>query len=189
MSEDVVKEENPPVEELNDSSLDTTNSQYNEVYTENDSYDEGFPIDTEVVYLTIPISYVPIYRRLLNLIADGGKSILDDCSYGCKGNGSIVFNCWNLFQSACAAYTVGDNDKAKLFINYVDKQITSYNKSNGIKDNDTSFKYIITPDGQVKADGVITDNVVSLSLDKENKEAYDKYQANKDNGKIFVEGD
>ena len=189
MSQDNVSQEIPPVEGLDNSSLDTNQTQYNEVYVENDSYDEGFPINTEVVYLTIPISYIPIYRRLLHLVAAGGKAILDDCSYGCKGNGSVVFNCWNIFQSACAAYAVGDNEKAKLFIDYVDKQISNYNRSNGIKDNDTSFKYVITPDGQVKADGVITDNVVSLTLDKENKEGYDNYQVNKDNGKVFVEGE
>ena len=36
---------------------------------------------------------------------------------------------------------------------------------------------------------IIEDNTVSLSLDKENKEAYDNYQANKDNGKVFVKQD
>ena len=76
-----------------------------------------------------------------------------------------------------------------MFINYVSKQIDAYNKSNSIIVNDSNFKYTITPDGKVKADGVIEDNTVSLSLDKENKEAYDNYQANKDNGKIYVEQD
>ena len=163
---------NPPVGSIDSTSLDT---EYN--------------VDVEVVYLTIPTKWIPTYRKLLSLIANGGKAILDDCNYGCKGNGSIVFNCWNIFQSACAAHTEGRNDEAELFINYVSKQINAYNKSNGIKVNDTSFKYTITPDGKVKADGVIEDNTVSLSLDKENKEAYDNYQANKDNGKIYVEQD
>ncbi|MDD7629772.1 MAG: hypothetical protein PUJ60_01845 [bacterium] len=161
---------NPPVGSIDNTSL---NTEYN--------------VDVEVVYLTIPTKWIPVYRKLLSLIANGGKAILDDCNYGCKGNGSVVFNCWNIFQSACAAHTEGRNDEAELFINYVSKQINAYNKSNGIKVNDTGFKYTITPDGKVKAYGVIEDDVVSLSLDKENKEAYDNYQANKDNGKVFVE--
>lgn len=161
---------NPPV-----GSIDTT------------SFNTEYNVDVEVVYLTIPTKWIPIYRKLLSLIANGGKAILDDCNYSCKGNGSIVFNCWNIFQSACAAHAEGKEDEAELFINYVSKQINAYNKSNGIKVNDTGFKYTITPDGKVKAYGVIEDDVVSLSLDKENKEAYDNYQANKDNGKVFVE--
>ena len=161
---------NPPVGSIDNPSL---NTEYN--------------VDVEVVYLTIPIKWIPTYRKLLSLVANGGKAILDDCNYGCKGNGSVVFNCWNIFQSACAAHAEGKEDEAELFINYVSKQINAYNKSNGIKVNDTSFKYTITPDGKVKADGVIEDDVVSLSLDKENKEAYNNYQANKDNGKVFVE--
>ena len=151
---------NPPVGSIDSTSL---NTEYN--------------VDVEVVYLTIPTKWIPTYRKLLSLIANGGKAILDDCNYGCKGNGSIVFNCWNIFQSACAAHAEGKEDEAELFINYVSKQINAYNKSNGIKVNDTSFKYTITSDGKVKADGVIEDDVVSLSLDKENKEAYDNYQS------------
>lgn len=163
---------NPPVGSIDTPSLHT-NTEYN--------------VDVEVVYLTIPTKWIPTYRKLLSLIANGGKAILDDCNYGCKGNGSVVFNCWNIFQSACAAHAEGKEDEAELFINYVSKQINAYNKSNGIKVNDTGFKYTITPDGKIKADGVIEDDVVSLSLDKENKEAYDNYQANKDNCKVFVE--
>ena len=163
---------NPPVGSIDTTSL---NTEYN--------------VDVEVVYLTIPTKWIPTYRKLLSLVANGGKAILDDCNYGCKGNGSIVFNCWNIFQSACAAHAEGKEDEAELFINYVSKQINAYNKSNGIKVNDTGFKYTITPDGKVKADGVIEDDVVSLSLDEENKEAYDNYQANKDNGKVFVKQD
>lgn len=160
---------NPPVGSIDTSSL---NTEYN--------------VDVEVVYLTIPTKWIPTYRKLLSLIANGGKAILDDCNYGCKGNGSVVFNCWNIFQSACAAHAEGKEDEAELFINYVSKQINAYNKSNGIKVNDTAFKYTITPDGKVKANGVIEDDIVSLSLDKENKEAYDSYQASKDNDKVFV---
>ena len=174
------------VENTNTSSLYTNNTEYNEVHTKDSNYDSGVEANIEVVYLTIPIKWIPIYRKLLSLVASGGKAILDDCNYGCKGNGSIVFNCWNIFQSACAAYTEGKKDEAELFINYVSKQINNYNKSNGIKVNDTNFKYNITPDGKVKADGVIEDDVVSLSFDKK---AYDDYQANKDNGKVFVRQD
>ena len=163
---------NPPVGSIDITSLNT-------------EYD----VDVEVVYLTIPTKWIPTYRKLLSLVANGGKTILDDCNYGCKGNGSVVFNCWNIFQSACAAHAEGKEDEAELFINYVSKQINAYNKSNGIKVNDTGFKYTITPDGKVKADGVIEDDVVSLSLDKENKEAYYNYQANKYNGKVFVKQD
>ena len=91
---------NPPVGSIDTTSL---NTEYN--------------VDVEVVYLTIPTKWIPTYRKLLSLVANGGKAILDDCNYGCKGNGSVVFNCWNIFQSACAAYAEGKEDEAELFIN------------------------------------------------------------------------
>ena len=163
---------NPPVGSIDTTSL---NTEYN--------------VDVEVVYLTIPTKWIPTYRKLLSLVANGGKAIIDDCNYGCKGNGSIVFNCWNIFQSACAAKANGQSKQAQLFIDYVDKQIESYNKANNIKVTDTSFKYIITPDGKCLADGVIKDDVVNLSLDSKNKEIYDNYIKNKDNGKVYTEVD
>lgn len=177
---------NPPVEEINDS-IKTNYNQYNEVFVENNDYDAGYSITPEVVYLTIPFDWIPTYRRLISLIADAGKSVIDDCSYGCKGNGSIVFNCWNVFQSACVAKANGQIKQAQLFKDYVDKQIASYNKANNIKTTDTSIKYTITPDGKCLADGVVKDDVAYLSLDSKNKEIYDDYIKNKDNGKVYTE--
>ena len=139
---------NPPVGSIDTTSL---NTEYN--------------VDVEVVYLTIPTKWIPTYRKLLSLVANGGKAIIDDCNYGCKGNGSVVFNCWNIFQSACAAHAEGKEDEAELFINYVSKQINAYNKSNGIKVNDTGFKYTITPDGKIKADGVLSDILQKAGTD------------------------
>ena len=155
---------NPPVGSIDTTSL---NTEYN--------------VDVEVVYLTIPTKWIPTYRKLLSLIANGGKAILDDCNYGCKGNGSVVFNCWNIFQSACAAHAEGKEDEAELFINYVSKQINAYNKSNGIKVNDTGFKYTITPDGKIK---FVTNNpglVADAAKTVKNKEFRDAIKRIKGN--------
>ena len=102
-------------------------------------------------------------------VADFGKHILDDCSFSCKGDGSIVFNCWNVFQSACAAYALEDFARATLFKEYVDKQIDLIDKNI----NDTSFQYTITPDGAIKVNGTIMNNNVEFTA---NKSTYEKYK-------------
>lgn len=73
-------------------------------------------IHPEVLYLTIPSEWTCTYHQLINYVADSGKAIIDDCSFACKGDGKKLFNCWGLFQSACAAYQQSDYTKANFII-------------------------------------------------------------------------
>mgnify|MGYP000510468764 FL=1 len=36
-----------------------------------------------------------------------------------------MFNCWNIFQAACAAHALGNIKRANLYIDYVNKQIAN----------------------------------------------------------------
>ena len=89
-------------------------------------------INANLLYLCIPKAWNNIYYKLLYLLADEGKNIIDDCNYTCSNHGNNVFTCWNLFQSAIAANEVGENKKANLFINYIDKQLDCYIKGKDI---------------------------------------------------------
>lgn len=81
--------------------------------------------DEEMIVLSIPKEWEDTYIKLLTVISRSGEAILNDCSYGCKGDGSVMFNCWNIFQAACAAYALGNIKRANLYINYVNKQIVN----------------------------------------------------------------
>ena len=81
--------------------------------------------DEEMIVLSIPKEWEDTYIKLLTVISQSGEAILNDCSYGCKGDGSIMLNCWNIFQAACAAYALGNIKRANLYINYVNKQIVN----------------------------------------------------------------
>lgn len=81
--------------------------------------------DEEMIVLSIPKEWEDTYIKLLTVISQSGEAILNDCSYGCKGDGSIMFNCWNIFQAACATYALGNIKRANLYINYVNKQIVN----------------------------------------------------------------
>lgn len=75
-------------------------------------------IDGRNVYLVIPKEYADVYKELLKKISDTGYNILKDCKAICKGNRNII-SCWILFNSACAAYGLGETKKANLMINYI----------------------------------------------------------------------
>lgn len=74
-------------------------------------------------YMTIPGDYMPVYKQLLYALSKIGKNIMDDCAYSCKQSGHNIFVCWHLFQSAIAAYNIGEYKKADLFINYIKAQL------------------------------------------------------------------
>lgn len=109
-------------------------------------------INVNLLYLCIPKAWKNTYYKLLYLLADEGKNIIDDCNYTCSNHGNNVFTCWNLFQSAIAANEIGENKKANLFINYIDKQLDYYIKSKDIIiptiDEDKEYpKISIEPNG------------------------------------------
>lgn len=89
-------------------------------------------INANLLYLCIPKTWNNTYYKLLYLLAEEGKDIIDDCNYICSNKGNNVFTCWNLFQSAIAANEIGETKKANLFINYIDKQLDYYSKSKNI---------------------------------------------------------
>lgn len=71
----------------------------------------------------IPGEYLPTYKKLLYALSKIGKQIMDDCAYSCKQGGHNIFVCWQLFQSAIAAYNIGETKKADLFIKYINSQL------------------------------------------------------------------
>lgn len=74
-------------------------------------------------YLNVPNKYNCVYKRLLIKLSDLGVDMIKDCTSTCKGINRQVINCWNMFQSACAAYTLGYWKQADLLINYINASL------------------------------------------------------------------
>lgn len=143
-------------------------------------------ITPEYVYLTIPAEYVCVYHKLLSYIADFGKSIIDDCSFACKGDGRKIYNCWSLFQSACAAYTVDDKEKAKFYLDYVSKQLEQYYKGTTKEQYTGGYYYPITPDGVLKAQVSCSTGNVDFLVDEKTFELYADYTNQLKDGDVYT---
>lgn len=174
-----------PVKEVVDNESSIT-GQFNKVVVkqlERDSIEEIHP---EVLYLTIPSEWTCTYHQLINYMADVGKGIIDDCSFACKGDGKKLFNCWGLFQSACAAYQQLDYTKANFYYNYVKQQLEYYYKNLGKPIYNGTNYYPITPDGKLKALCSCSNQNVIFKVDIETGKLYQNYLDNKDNGEVFT---
>lgn len=79
--------------------------------------------DRMYTYLDVPSKYNCVYKKLLIKLSDLGVDMIKDCTSTCKGINRQVINCWNMFQSACAAYTLGYWKQADLLINYINSSL------------------------------------------------------------------
>lgn len=74
------------------------------------------------IYLLIPENYITIYQKLITLIINNNKAIKE------KPDNIVnkqIIDCWNLFQSAVAAYNLGFEKEADFFINFIDCNINN----------------------------------------------------------------
>lgn len=162
---------------------------YNEVYVQDTSEEQSSSyqeITPEYVYLTIPSDYVCVYHKLLLAMADFGKSIIDDCSAACKGNGKQLVNCWNLFQSAIACRTLGRESEATLFINYIKAQLETIYKGSGKTNTTDVTGMAITDDGYLKAFVTCNNENATFYVDEETGVLYQERKDNADNGKVYT---
>ena len=155
---------------------------YNQVFVQDK--EKMVEIKPEFLYLTIPADYICTYHKLLVYLADFGKSLLDDCSATCKGNNKTVIDCWNLFQSALACKTLGQDKQASLFIDYINKQLDSVYKGTDESVFNGGNYYAITPDGNLKALCSCVDGG-SFMVDVETGQLYQEYLDDVDNGATF----
>lgn len=80
--------------------------------------------DGTFIYLIVPYKYNCIYKKLLIKMSDLGIDIIKDCNTTCKGINREVINCWNMFNAACSAYTLGYGKEANLMINYINNSLS-----------------------------------------------------------------
>lgn len=146
----------------------------NEVINNVEDNESFIEINPEYVYLTIPSEYVCVYHKLLTYMADFGKTIVDDCSATCKGNGKNIMTCWNLFQSAIACKSLGKVKEANFFMEYIVKQLDLIYKGSNATQYTTTAVMPITDDGKLKA--IVTCGTdIKFKVDVETGRLYQEY--------------
>jgi len=87
------------------------------------------------IYLEVPLEYACTYHKLMVYMADYGEDAIKECDSACKGANKSIIKCWNMFNAAIAAYSLGKKKEANLLINYIDNQLDLiYNKKDFVPD-------------------------------------------------------
>lgn len=88
------------------------------------------------IYLLIPENYITIYQKLIILIISNNKAIKE------KPDNIVnkqIIDCWNLFQSAVAAYNLGFEKDADFFISFINCNIDNIINKYGEIYNETFY--------------------------------------------------
>lgn len=88
------------------------------------------------IYLLIPENYISVYQKLITLIINNNKAIK------AKPDNVVnkqIIDCWNLFQSAVAAYNLGFEKETDFFINFIDCHINNIIDKYGEIYNETFY--------------------------------------------------
>lgn len=121
---------------------------FSQVFTNSEELVETNP---DFVYMVIPAKYVCTYHKLLVMLADVGIEMLNDCTANCKGNNKNIITCWNMFQTACAAYQINKTKEADTIIKYIDAQIKLIYNGTGKETIIGNITLPISEDGILKA--------------------------------------
>lgn len=132
------------------------------------------------IYLLIPENYITIYQKLITLIINNNKAIKE------KPDNVVnkqIIDCWNLFQSAVAAYNLGFEKEADFFINFIDCHINNIIDKYGEIYNETF--YLEHPDMIGIRGTEITIDDIDFYVNNEDGNIYQKVNKDEtDNKKI-----
>lgn len=132
------------------------------------------------IYLLIPENYITIYQKLITLIINNNKAIKE------KPDNVVnkqIINCWNLFQSAVAAYNLGFEKDADFFISFINCNIDNIINKYGEIYNETF--YLEHPDMIGIRGTEITIDDIDFYVNNEDGNIYQKVNKDEtDNKKI-----
>lgn len=77
----------------------------------------------------IPEAYEDTYKKLLHLMVEYGLAAAKDCNAVNRTRNMKIIDCWNIFQSACAAFAIDEESReAEFLYNYVTAEIDNLYK-------------------------------------------------------------
>lgn len=76
--------------------------------------------------LTYPDEWEATHKHILILFSEYGVEAIKDCKSLCANRNSRLVDCFNIFNSAVAAYAAGYIKKATLTYNYLVGQLKIY---------------------------------------------------------------
>ena len=80
-----------------------------------------YMLDDEV--MIVPDKYKDLYNQISSKMKDLGEEIIRDCTASCKCKNTPLINCWFMFQSLVAAYTLKMEKQEKMFEKFIIEQL------------------------------------------------------------------
>ena len=83
--------------------------------------------EKKYTYLKIPTKYIAIYHQICELMVDFGEDILKDCKANCNDKNIEIQKCFNIFNAALMAHSLGKTKYEKTLIKYLKAKLKQFN--------------------------------------------------------------
>lgn len=82
--------------------------------------------EKEYVYLKIPTKYIAIYHQICELMVDFGEDMLKDCKADCANKNVEIQKCFNMFNAALMAHSLGKTKHEETLIKYLKAKLKQF---------------------------------------------------------------
>lgn len=113
--------------------------------------------DIEFIFTSVPLVWFRTYHKILELMVCYGERKIINPNCKCGGDTSIATECYELFQTAVAAYKLDKKEKGEEIIKYVESLLKGF---------DSAESFTATIDGKIYL--FTKDNIVCVGGDSDN---------------------
>lgn len=102
--------------------------------------------NVEYVAISVPLDYFRTYHKILELLVCYGERKVVNPNCKCAGSGNTVFEAYQLFQTAVAAYALNEKEQGEAIIKHIDSLLEGYESAESFTFVVNGVTYLFTKD-------------------------------------------
>lgn len=103
-------------------------------------------IDTEFIFTSVPLVWFRTYHKILELLVCYGERKVINPNCKCSGSGNTIMECYELFQTAVAAYKLDKKEEGQNIVNHIDSLLRGYDSADSFTATIDGKIYLFTKD-------------------------------------------
>lgn len=138
-------------------------------------------INQEFIFTYIPVIWFRTYHKILELMVCCGERKILKSNCKCSDNSAVVYECYDLFHSAVAAYKLDKKEEGQTIVNHIDSLLEGYDSAESFTITLNGKIYLFTKDDIKLVEELTPETPISLY----NEVTYAELVLLKENNKLI----
>lgn len=138
-------------------------------------------INQEFIFTYIPVIWFRTYHKILELMVCCGERNVLKSNCKCSDNSAVVYECYDLFHSAVAAYKLDKKEEGQTIVNHIDSLLEGYDSAESFTITLNGKIYLFTKDDIKLVEELTPETPISLY----NEVTYAELVLLKENNKLI----